>query len=378
MKKILFFIESLAGGGAEKVLVDLVKNIDKNKFDITVATVVDIGVYTDEIKKHCNYFSFLSTPNKCGNFIISNLIYKIKYKLIYKLPIFFIYKYFIREKYDIEVGFIEGFATKVISKSPNSFSRKISWVHVDPINRDYADEYYKNLESQIKSYKRYEKVICVSNSVKEAFKKKFYESNDNILVRYNPVDSANIIAKSKEECEIKRTNKMLIGSIGRLTNQKGYDRLLKVVKKLKNEGLDFELWILGEGTDRSSLEKYIRENQLENTVKLLGFQKNPYKFIKQCDLFVCSSRAEGFSLAIAESMVLGLPIISTDCAGPNELLDFGNYGMVVENNEDSLYLGLKQLMINKPLLLQYVNKSLQRKEIFNIETAIQEIEKLLI
>ena len=295
MKKIIFFLESLAGGGAEKVLTDLVKHMDKSKFDITVATVVDVGVYTEEVKKNCKYFSFLPNPNEC-NTLLSKLMYKIKYKLIYKLLSSWVYKIFIKEMYDIEVGFVEGFATKIISKSNNSKSQKITWVHVDPVNREYADKYYKSLQNQIESYKKYDQIVCVSKSVKQAFEQKMYK-DDSIVVKYNPVDSGTVIAKSNEICEIKRPNKMIIGTIGRLTNQKGYDRLLKVVKNLKNDGLDFELWILGEGQKRPELEQYILENNLSDTVKLIGFRKNPYKFIKLCDLFVCSSRAEGFSFS---------------------------------------------------------------------------------
>lgn len=376
MKKIIFFIESLAGGGAEKVLTDLVKNLDKSKFDITVATVVDIGIYSDEVKKNCKYFSFLPNPDNC-NSLLSKILYKIKYKLIYKLPSTIIYKTFIKEKYDIEIGFVEGFVTKVISRSTNKNSNKIAWVHVDPLNRDYADKYYKNLQSQIESYKKYDKVVCVSKSVKQAFEKKMYKDQKNI-VKYNPVDSKEIVAKSNEKCDIKRPNKILIGTIGRLTIQKGYDRLLKVVQSLKKDGLDFELWILGEGEEKIRLKQFIMQNNLGNTVRLLGFQKNPYKFIKMCDLFVCSSRAEGFSLAIAESMIIGLPIISTDCAGPNELLNFGEYGMIVENEETPLYEGLKQLITDKSMLLKYKKKSIERQKIFDINTAIKEIEEIII
>ena len=150
------------------------KNLDKSKFDITVATVVDIGVYTEEVKRNCKYFSFLPNPDKCST-LLSKLMYKIKYKLIYKLPASWIYKIFIKEKYDIEVGFVEGFATKVISKSTNHKSKKITWVHVDPLNRDYADKYYKSLQNQIESYKKYDKVVCVSKSVKQAFEQKIYK-----------------------------------------------------------------------------------------------------------------------------------------------------------------------------------------------------------
>jgi glycosyltransferase involved in cell wall biosynthesis len=376
MKKVLFLIESLSGGGAEKVLTDIVKTLDKRIFDITVATVVDVGVYSDMVKKNCNYFSFLPNFDKCNNFV-DKVIYKIKYKLLYKLPSSWVYKIFVKNNYDIEIGFVEGFATKVISNSRNKKSLKLAWVHVDPINWNYADQYFKSLEDQRESYERLDKIVCVSSQVKQAFEQKLF-TGKKLVVKYNPVDSELVIKKSKENCEINKPNKILLGTIGRLTTEKGYDRLLKVAKKLKSDGINFELWILGEGQKRSEMEQYIVDNYLCDSVKLMGFQTNPYKYIKMFDLFVCSSRAEGFSLAIAEALILGIPVLSTDCAGPNELLDFGKYGKVVMNNEIGLYEGIKSLIINKSLLNEYRKKSLERKDDFEFGSSIKEIENLLI
>lgn len=374
MKRILFFIESLTGGGAERVLTDIVSNLDKNKFDVTVVSVVDVGVYIEDVKRHCKYFSILDNPSNCNNWF-KRLLYKINYKVLYSLPASWIYKLFLKNEYDIEVGFVEGFATKIISKSNNKKSKKIAWVHVDPINWDYADQYFRNIEEQKSCYKQFDQIVCVSKSVKHSFEQKVLK-NDQLAVIYNPVDSETITFKSDEKCNIRRPDKMLVGTIGRLTAQKGYDRLLKITKKLKSQGLDFEVWILGEGQERIKLEKFIEDNSLDGTVKILGFHKNPYKYIKQCDLFVCSSRAEGFSLAIAESMVLELPVISTDCSGPNELLNYGEYGLLVNNDDDSLYNGLKKLLTEKSILMDYKKKSSERREIFNIKTTIKEIEKL--
>ncbi|WP_391557562.1 glycosyltransferase [Robertmurraya sp.] len=376
MIKILFFIESLAGGGAEKVLTDIVKKVNRNMFDITIITVVDVGVYMDEVKRYCGYQSLLSYPGKNGT-LFEKIIYKIKYRFIYNLPTKWVYKYFIKTKFDVEVGFVEGFATKFISSSSNKDSKKIAWVHVDPIERQYADSYWTNLTNQINSYKKYNKVVCVSKSVKESFERKFF-TDPKIKVIYNPVDNENILEKSKVNSRLIRPNQMLLGTIGRLTDQKGYDRLIRVIKRLKNEEIEVVLWILGEGIMEKQLKEYINNNNLSNNVKLLGFQENPYSIIKQCDLFVCSSRAEGFSLAIAESITLGLPILSTDCSGPNELLGYGKYGFLVKNDEDSLYAGIKILLNDKKLLQYYKNRSNERKRHFSIDRTIKEIEEILI
>lgn len=375
MKKILFFLESLAGGGAEKVLLELVNNLDKEKFDITVLTVVDTGIYREEVMKKCKYLSILKNPNEYNRFF-GKFLYKIKYKLIYKIPTSWVYKLCVKKKYDIEIGFVEGFSTKVIAHSYNTKSKKIAWVHVDPINRDYADNYYRNNNYQVECYKKYNSIVCVSNSVKQAFEQKMFE-HENIIVQYNPVDREMIINRSKEIIEQKKPEKILIGTVGRLTNQKGYDRLLKVCKKLMDDGLEFELWIIGDGLEKNNIKQYITVNNMGEIIKMIGFQKNPYNLMSMCDLFVCSSRAEGFSLAIAESLVLGIPIISTNCAGPNELLEHGKYGLIVENNENSLYEGLKLLITDEKMRNEFKNKSLERQKIFEIKQVINEIEQIL-
>lgn len=125
MKKILFLIESLSGGGAEKVLSVLIRHIDKKKFDITVCTITDIGIYTEEIKQNVKYLSILGNPQKKS--FIGRLIYKINYKLIYTLlPAWLVYKIFIPKHYDVEIAFVEGFVTKLLAASANRKAKKNS------------------------------------------------------------------------------------------------------------------------------------------------------------------------------------------------------------------------------------------------------------
>jgi glycosyltransferase involved in cell wall biosynthesis len=156
---------------------------------------------------------------------------------------------------------------------------------------------------------------------------------------------------------------------------KGFDRLIKVVKRLNDENLDFDLWIVGEGADREKLERYIKENNLKN-VTLLGLQSNPYKYISKADLLVCSSRYEGFNLTVAEGLILERPVLSTNCTGPTEILDDGKYGMIVENSEDGLFEGLKKLIQDKNLLEDYKEKAKLRKDFFDEDKILKEIENL--
>ena len=216
----------------------------------------------------------------------------------------------------------------------------------------------------------------VSDTVRQNFIERYAFNPQKIIRIYNPLDKDDILNKSKKPLgdSICIKNKVRFITIGRLVPQKGYDRLLQVVKRLVAEGFDFELWILGEGEQKASLNKYIKENSLEDRVKLLGFKSNPYKYLKACDCFICSSRSEGFSLVIAEAMILGLPVLSTYCSGPNELLDEGKYGILVENSDDGLYDGMERILKIPSLITDYAVLSQNRSISFCLEQSVNDIE----
>ena len=137
-----------------------------------------------------------------------------------------------------------------------------------------------------------------------------------VIVKYNPVDRDDIIKKANQPIDNLNlnlnTNNIKLVTIGRLEEQKGYDRLLKVMHRLKIDGLDFNLWIIGQGSKKNELEAYIKDNGLTENVHLLGFQSNPYNYLKTSDAFVCSSRSEGFSTVVTEALILGKPVITTN------------------------------------------------------------------
>ena len=368
-KKILFLIESFAGGGVEKVFIDLINNMDISKYDITVMSIWDYGVRKKDLRKDVKYKSIF--PNIRGiSRVFHNFVEKSDGSLLYKLGI--------REKYDIEIAFIEGRATKIIGASTNPNSKKIAWVHIDLSQGHWTSRVFReSLQREKECYKKFNDIIFVSNSAKEGFKKLFGDDFNNLKVKYNPIIAEQVIEKSKEivsDIEKPKDKKLLVTS-GRLVSQKGYEGLLEICNKLNKDNIQYELWILGEGWDRPKLEELIDKYNLKN-VKLLGFKENPYKYIKKGDLFVCSSKNEGFSLVIAQAMILGLPVISTNCSGPNELLNFGEYGYIVENNEESLYEGLKIIISDDKKLEHYTQKSQERVNFFNYKERINEIIKI--
>ena len=372
-KRVLFLIESLSGGGAEKVLSVIIKHFDYSKYDVIVCPVVDVGVYTEVVKEYATHYVPLMSFK--GN-IISRIWNRIKYKLIYSvLPLNWVYKLFVPHGNEIEIAFCEGFATKLLAHSKTS-SKKIAWVHTDLENNPWTTEIgvYKNVEEERKTYSVFDTVVCVSKMVLQSFCK-LYGLNEKAITIYNPIDVDDIRQKAGKKGN-RKDNVVHIISVGRLVPQKGYDRLLRVIKRLHEEGNPVQLVILGDGTERNSLENYIVRYEMETYASIPGFSNNPYEQICQSDLFICSSRAEGFSLVIAEAMTLGVPVVSTCCMGPNELLQDGKCGMIVENSEEGLYTGLKYALNNMSKMNDYVEVAQVRIKKYSLQAIIKLIELL--
>lgn len=375
MKKVLLFVDNLDEGGVSKVLFDLLENINREKYDITIMALYNNGMYKDKIKEYGKFKYCFDIPEPNDNSLKANL-YRKYWGGVLRLPEKFMYKWFVKEKYDIEIAFIHGWSTKFISGSNNKKSKKIAWVHADLVTWDRVDGVFKSLEHHKKAYSKFDEVICVSQTVKEGIEKKYNVKNAKVL--YNPINREKILKLSNEKIDdINHSNKFKLISVGRLSKEKGYDRLLRVVKKLVNEQIGCELLIIGSGKEYDKLNSYIKNNNLEYNIKIVGYKENPYKYVKSSDLFVCSSLSEGYSLVIAESLVLGIPVVSTKCSGPIEILRNGENGLLVENSEEGLYKGLKEIINSNELYINYKNRAVKEGTKFGVDNFIKSVEEIL-
>ena len=375
-RRVLFLIESLAGGGAEKVLTTLVQHIDKERFDVTVCAISGGGKYEDAIKRQVSYKAILAEP-KNGN-VWERWLYVLKHHLVYKwLPLSWVYRVFVPQNSDVEVAFVEGFTTKLLSYSTNLVAKRYAWVHIDLHQNHWTKSVYDNLKEETDVYNQYTELFGVSNTVVSAFRKELPNVTVPVETVYNPIDVHDILSRANEIVDLKCGKSLLMVTVGRLEPQKSYMRLLRIAKNLIEDGMDVELWILGDGTERNLLEQYVSENKMQERVCLLGFHTNPYKYLRQGDLFVCSSLSEGYSTAVTEALILGLPIITTDCSGMAELLQNGECGVITENDEAALYEGLKRLLADKSLLEHYRHKAIERGKEFSIEHLMKPIETIL-
>lgn len=333
---VLFLVESLSGGGAEKVLSDLIRGLDKKRFDVTVCTVVDCGPHRDEVKRHARYRTIVGGKG---------LLYRLKYALVYRvLPARWIYRWWIAGDYDVEVAFTEGFPTRLLAAAANKKAARIAWVHVDLEARPWTQGLvFRSLEEERDAYARFQRVVHVSGTVRDAFERRFGEHPGSVVL-FNPVHREQVLAKAASESDVPDRTRFRFLSVGRLEKEKGFDRLLAAFARVMRGGRDAELVILGEGPLRAALEQQASDLNIFGSLLLPGYKENPYPWMASADLFVCSSRCEGMSTVVTEALILGIPVLAVECSGIQEQLGEGSYGRIVANDTDALFGGMEDFI----------------------------------
>ena len=369
MTSILFLIPTLDRGGAENVLVDLVNRLDQKKFRITVQTLFDKDSQKDKLAPGIEYKSFLYHQFH-GNSRLQALI-----------PAGILYRLIVRKRYDVVVSYLEGPTTHVASGCPYPDSKRVSWVHVEMKSPRQLSVGFRSMETALRAYREFDKVVFVADTVRSSFLRTAGGTFPNTCVLYNTIDSETIREKAREEAPAPTFSKdeFNIVSVGRIIDAKGYDRLARVQKKLRESGYKTHVYILGSGKDQQKLEAYAAENGIADTFTFLGFQNNPYRIVVNADLFVCSSRREGFSTSVTEALILGVPVVSTECSGARELLGESNeYGVVTENNEEALFEGIRSVLDSPELLSHYRSMAGIRGKSFETEKTVKAVEDMLI
>lgn len=368
MKKILFLIHDLGQGGAEKVLVNLVNNMDRSKFDISVTALFGGGVNEQFLKPDVHFRAVFPRAFR-GN---SHVMKLFSPRQLHHLCV--------KGRYDIEVSYLEGPSARIVSGCTDPETKLVSWIHIEQKTKKCATSSFRNYREALSCYRRFDRTVCVSDAVRKDFLS-LISLEKPIDVLYNTNESTQIIRLSADKIEsgmFSPTEFKLVG-VGKLVQNKGFDRLISIVMRLRCDGLPVHLYILGDGPMRSDLERYIAVNALENAVTLLGYRTNPYKYVAKCDLFVCASFAEGFSTAATEALIVGTPVIATLVSGMKEMLGNNNeWGVVTENNEEALYYGIKQLLDDPQLLAEYKQKAAERGRAFSTAETVQAVEQMLL
>ena len=343
MKKVVFGITSLGIGGAERVLVDIVNKMQE-EYDITIFTLYKGGAFEKELNQNVKIVSLYANPYEEMS--------GIKRKII---PIYVlncgkkIYNKYIKGKFDIEVAFLEGPITRIFSYEGNA--KKIVWVHND-IQKVFGSSFKAKIKKKIdkKIYQKYDKIVFVSEDNKQAFNRLYLDdSNKRIIdkekVIYNYIDRKRILEKSEKQVgqeEIEKSKTSIV-TVARLVQQKAIDRLARVHKKLIENGICHNIYVIGDGPEKEKLQKLIKDLNVQDTFKLLGKKENPYPYIKVADYFALLTYFEGYPMAVEEAKILNKKIIITDTAAKEVVKEY-NKKVILKNDEQAIYEGLKQII----------------------------------
>ena len=343
-KKILFVIDSLGIGGAEKSLITLLNCIDYSRFDVDLQLFSRGGAFEKYVPKNINILPNIDYLSYCSKslvstinpkYIISRLCYSLKLRFIKtashpdKAMMFWksVKKSFTKndKQYDVAIAYSQGVPTfYVIDKV--SANRKIAWVNASLLING------KTLDYNNKYYNKYNNIVAVSPTAKDVLNEKFKDLRHKFTIIADIIDPNTINQMASEFVSDLRDsdNQVKILTVARLNNKhKGYDIALDVAKILNNRGVNFVWYAVGDGGYRAEMESFIKGNNLTDKFVLLGAKGNPYPYFRACDLYVQTSRHEGFGLSIAEARILNKPVVTTEFDAVWNQMVQGKNGIVV-------------------------------------------------
>ncbi|PFU42563.1 glycosyl transferase [Bacillus cereus] len=385
MKRVLFMISSMNIGGVEKSLLSLLSVIPKDKYDVTVLMLEKKGGFLKQlpswikieeavwfkdikpkimqspkktIKEYYENKRYIKALNFLFSYVVSE---KLKDRYVFYKEIFKDIPHS-KNKYDIAIAYqgptdiIDYYVVNRVTSK-----KKISWVHFDVFKHQINTKLYERLYGEL------DNICVVSKEAQKHLIEKFpiVKSKTNVFLNIVLPDLINEMAKEKVEFD-NGYKGMKIVTVGRLSKEKGQDLAIKVLSMLRKDGYEVRWYCIGEGENREYYETLIRKYNLKKDFVLLGSTQNPYPYVYKSDIYVQTSRHEGYCLTLAEAKCLKKPIITTNFTGAYEQIKDGYNGFVVEWNEEDLYNQIKYLLDQK-IIRKKIATNLLREELDNIE-----------
>lgn len=364
MKKILFTIYTFStGGGAEKILSNLLKNLDTEKFQIDVLPYAEYGITTGFIPDGVNLLPSIVDLTKA-----SKVEKALKYFLVHFFPRI-LKKRYAPKKYDIEVSFNYQIPSFLVKET--SHTKTIEWIHGEI--SDLKSSKLKYL-LQKRSFKRATKIITISENSKNSILELFPEFADKLQIIYNGIDTENILSLSKQECEEKLKSPSILFA-GRIEEEKQPFEILKAIKILKDRKMAVNAYFIGTGKHEEEFKQAIKDLEVTDRAFYLGFKSNPYPYFAQCDAVCLLSKSEGFPTIFLEGMVLGKPFISTTVGGVKELSFDGKCG-IIANNPQECAEAIEKIVIDKDKNSSMSDFCLEHIKNFTLQKNKEHIEKL--
>lgn len=374
--KVLFRNRSLEVGGSEKILLNILQNLDRSKFDISLVLNFKEGEFINQLPQDVKVYSIANEINflKSNKYLspINKLIKRAQYLIFQIYPAIFYKKHHLMNA-EIEIAFSHYMIPTVLN-SPIKNSKKIFWFHGDLLEFALTDEEKNQLVNDLL---KFDKGVFVSEHAKKNIENKFNISLSNSTVIYNPINTREIKEKSLENITEKVPFFDFI-SIGRFNKAKGFDDLVNAHYLLIKEGYKIKTAIVGSGEEYESIQQLIKQYKLDDSIHLLGFQSNPLKYLKNSNYFIFPTYTESYPTVIAESLILGVPVISSNVGGIPEMVINEKEGYLFTPSEDNTYKYMKMVLDNDELLHKLKQNCKESHLKFNLEKQLNLIENILL
>tara|TARA_B110000114_G_C15043197_1_gene378030 strand:+ start:106 stop:1251 length:1146 start_codon:yes stop_codon:yes gene_type:complete len=369
--RLLVLMPSMVGGGAERILINIFNNLSSSQYLIDLVVLEKKGKLWDAIPRHVNK-RIIKLPNILSK--IGQILYrKYGWTLLLKY-----YASKITGNYDVGLSYFDSLYNVLLYSSKAFVTKKIAAIHSSYRSYDNRSRFIKgsHFKRMMQRYNEMDHIICVSNEVEKEFNS-FFKQNSKTQVIYNPMNSEDVISKSNSSKIILDSKDVFhFSAIGSLIPVKGFELLIDAARLLKEDGLNFKLNIIGSGQLKEKLSELILDYDLQNFVKLWGFQSNPYGILKESDALVISSKTEGLPTVLCEAMILGKACIVPDITGCREVSNNGEFALQVDRTPQGFFQGMKSIIEDAELRKKYENKSKQRSVIFDDTLAINNYIRL--
>ncbi|CAA7196530.1 glycosyltransferase [Chryseobacterium potabilaquae] len=361
-KKVLFRIPSMEMGGAQKAMLNIINFLDSSKYEPILLLNSFKGELLLEIPRNTKIFFLVEGIEKPNCNGIQRLLHRTKNYII--LGKYCLFPTLLKKKLnivpDIEIAMVDS-SLKDLVNSPFKHSRKLNWFHADL--HFYSQVYGKEIVSMMH---KCHLTVFVSHKTKGDFETYLKQYVYNSLCIYNAFNIEDIRSKSLESFDLKewmlfkRPVKTFV-SVGRLVDQKGYDILIEAHSELIKEGFNHQIIVIGDGPEYRSLKKEIILQNVENSFLLLGLKENPYPYIAKADYYIQPSRYEGYPLAVAEALILHIPLISTCVGGVMEIIDHNKTGYLTGFSKYELKNAMMKFLLEPDFVMEIVRNQ-KRKD----------------
>ncbi|MGV0752680.1 glycosyltransferase [Empedobacter brevis] len=346
--KVLFRLRSLEMGGVPRVVLDLLRNLPKDKFDFTLMLNLYQGELIKDIPADIKLIVVENGKEQMSSYPFIQKIQLVWRRL--KLEVYnqfpsILYQLKVPEKYDIEVS--PGYAEfDMVLNSPDKSSRKIGWFHTDV----GYDKDKQRVLSRIEKMKRFDFMIFGSQQTRQVIDDLYQVTYPKSTVIYNVIKVDEVLKKADLFEYSYKTDFPVFSSMGRLHSRKGYHTLMKVHKQLLDDGFKHIIAVIGGGNEMENLMSQRKELNVEDSFLLLDSQTNPYPYIKASDYFILPTQSESYPLVIGEVMCMQKPIISTNVGGIAEMIEDGVDGVLINYDEQEMYDAMKSFMTDQDLI----------------------------